>query len=194
LAECRLIFPSEFHSERREVYLAGEAFFEVTGNQDQPFIVNTSTVAIKVLGTKFNVSSYPDDHEVVTVLQEGKVQILDTRSSFPQQIVKAELQPNQMARFNKDNERLDVVNTDYQLYTLWKEGTLRFEQKQIDEMITEVERYYNIRIILKDPEKGKEKINGKLDLNAGVLEVLEYIKKITNSEIRQINNNNYILE
>ncbi len=193
-AGSRLIFPPAFDAHKREVYLAGEAFFEITGNPAQPFIVNTSTVAIKVLGTKFNVSSYPEDHEVVTVLQEGRVQILDTKTSFLQQIVKAELKPNQMARFNKDSEQLDVVNTDYRLYTLWNEGILRFQQQQIDQMILKVERYYNVRIILKNPEKGKEKITGKLDLNEGIPGVLEYISKITNSEIKQMNINNYILE
>lgn len=193
-AGSRLIFPPEFDPDKREVYLTGEAFFDVTGNPDQPFFVNTSTVSVKVLGTKFNVSSYPEDVEVVTVLQEGKVEVLDAGASSLLQTMKAELRPNQMARFNKNSGQLDVLDTDHELFTAWKEGILRFEQQRIDQMISKVERYYNIRIILKDPGKGKEKINGKLDLNAGIREVMEYISKITNSEIKQMNSNNYILE
>lgn len=191
-AGSRLVFPPVFNSNKREVYLAGEAFFDIAKNPNKPFFVNTSFMAVKVLGTKFNISSYPDDEEVVTVLEEGKIQIIDTQAGIPS--VKAELLPNQLARLTKENNQLEVTNTDYELYTLWKDGLLRFEQEPINQLINKIERYYNIKIILKDSQKGDEKVRGKLDLNASMPKVLEYITKITQTEIIQVNRNTYILE
>ncbi len=191
-AGSRLILPKSFSKKKREVYLAGEAFLDVSTDLHNPFIVNTSTIAVKVLGTKFNVSAYPEDNEVLTVLQEGKVQILDNNAFFSE--VKAELSPNEIARYNKTDKQLDVHVTNHELYTQWKDGSLRFEYQQASDMIRKVERYFDIRILLKDPAKGDEKINGKLDLNVNMDEVLEYITKITHAEIRQIDNKTYLLE
>jgi len=188
----RLIFPSTFESKKREVYISGEGFFDISANRHKPFIVNTSTIAVKVLGTKFNLSSYPNDSEVVAVLEEGAIQIIDRSSTITK--VKAELQPNQVAIFNKESEQIKISQADHQHYTMWKEGSLLFDQQQISKMIEKVERYYDIRIILKDELKGKEVINGRLDLDAGRNEVLEYIAKITRSKIRNVNNRIYILE
>jgi len=188
----RLIFPSTFESKKREVYISGEGFVDISANRHKPFIVNTSTIAVKVLGTKFNLSSYPNDSEVVAVLEEGAIQIIDRSSTITK--VKAELQPNQVAIFNKESEQIKISQADHQHYTMWKEGSLLFDQQQISKMIEKVERYYDIRIILKDELKGKEVINGRLDLDAGRNEVLEYIAKITRSKIRNVNNRIYILE
>ena len=191
-AGSRLIFPSTFDTKKREVYISGEAFFDVAKNQHKPFIVNTSTIAVKVLGTKFNISSYPEDNEVVAALEEGKIRIIDPGSLIPE--VKAELHPNQVACFNKINKQIKVTDTDHKIYTTWKEGFLFFEYQQIDKMIAKVERHYNIQIILKDPKKGKEIINGKMDLNVKMDEILEYITKITHAEIKKIDSKVYILK
>jgi len=70
-----LIYPQEFSRKKREVYLAGEAYFEVTENTDKPFIVTTDDIEIEVLGTTFNVNSYPENKDVETVLVEGSVKV-----------------------------------------------------------------------------------------------------------------------
>lgn len=191
-AGSRLIFPPAFKSGKREVYLVGEAFFDVSKNPQKPFFVNTSYLSVKVLGTRFNVSCYPDDIEITTVLEEGRVQIIDTQSAIPK--LKAELKPNQMARVTKSDNQLEVSNTDSGLYTTWKDGLLRFEQEPINQLINKIERYYNIKIILKDSPKGDEKVRGKLDLNASMLNVLEYLTKITQTKIVEVNKNTFILE
>ena len=191
-AGSRLIFPPAFKSGKREVYLVGEAFFDVAKDPKKPFFVSTSYLSVKVLGTRFNVSSYPDDNEVTTVLEEGRVQIIDTQAAIP--FVKAELKPNQMARVTKSDNRMEVSTTESELYTMWKDGLLRFEQEPIDQLINKIERYYNIKIILKDSQKGEEKVRGKLDLNASMPNVLEYLTKITQTKIIEVNKNTFILE
>lgn len=191
-AGSRLIFPHKFRSNKREVYLVGEAFFDVIKNTKKPFFVNTSYLSVKVLGTKFNVSAYPEDNEIVAVLEEGKIQILDNQSDIAK--VAAELLPNQLACLTKSNNQLRITNTDSELHTLWKEGTLRFEDEQINQLINKLERYYGIQIILKDVQKGEERVRGKLDLNTNQSVVLEYLTKMTQTKMNQINRNTYILE
>jgi transmembrane sensor len=74
-AGSRLIYPEFFADKNREVLLIGEAFFDVEHNEKQPFIVQTSDLRIKVLGTRFNVSAYPSDHVIETVLTHGRVSL-----------------------------------------------------------------------------------------------------------------------
>lgn len=191
-AGSRLIFPHQFSAGKREVYLAGEAFFDVSGNAKRPFYVNTSYLAIKVLGTRFNVSAYPDESEITAALEEGKIQILDNQSAIPR--VTAELVPNQLACLTKSNKELVITNQNYELHTGWKEGILQFEDEQMNQLVKKIERYFDIEIILKDTYRGEERVRGKLDLNAGRQVVLEYLTKMTKTTINEINTNTYILE
>lgn len=191
-AGSRIIFPDKFSSKKREIYLVGEAYFEVAHNKEKPFIVKTSTVTIRVLGTSFNVSSYPDDDFVSAVLKEGKIEMEENKSKIFHSPV--ELSPNQMAVIKKDGNGILINKTNPESYTIWKDGILKFENEEVNSLITKVERYYNISLELRKPESGKEKITGKLDLNAGMQEVFEYISIVSHTKIKKISSVEYILE
>lgn len=191
-AGSRIIFPNKFSGRKREIYLVGEAYFEVTHDQLKPFLVKTSTVTVQVLGTSFNVSSYPDDDFVSAVLKEGKIRMEENDVGILESSV--ELSPNQMAVFRKDGNGIKVSQTKHEFYTVWKDGILRFENAEINSLIIKVERFYNISLELKDPAIGKERITGKLDLNAGMPEVFEYITKMSHTQIKKINAVEYVLE
>lgn len=191
-AGSRIIFPHNFSGKNREIYLVGEAYFEIAHDQDKPFLVKTSTVTIQVLGTSFNVSSYPDDDFVSAVLKEGKIRIDENDAGIFSSPV--ELSPNQMAVFKKDGNGIQVSKTNHEFYTAWKDGVLKFENAEINSLIVKVERFYNISIELKNQSIGKERITGKLDLNAGMPEVFEYISKVSHAEVKKINTVEYVLE
>jgi ferric-dicitrate binding protein FerR (iron transport regulator) len=188
-AGSRLIFPSKFSGPQREVLLFGEAFFDVTRIEKIPFVVKTSSIEVKVLGTEFNVSAYPEDNTVQTVLKEGSVSIRRNNSGiFESDIV---LKPNQMALFNKNTQNSKVYNVDAAYYTIWVKGLLSFDDQDFSRIIKKIERYYNIQIRYTDPLVGLQKISGKLDLNKNLEEVFEYLAKVSSTEIRKIDNNNY---
>lgn len=188
-AGSRLIFPSEFSGKHREVLLFGEAFFDVTRNEEMPFIVKTSSLEVKVMGTEFNVSAYPEDNTVQTVLKEGSVSIRRNNSGiFESDIV---LKPNQMALFNKNTQNSKVYDVDASYYTIWVKGLLSFDDQDLSRVIKKIERYYNIQIRYTDPLVGLQKISGKLDLNKDLEEVFEYLAKVSSTEIRKIDNTNY---
>jgi hypothetical protein len=188
-AGSRLIFPSEFSGKMREVLLFGEAFFDVSENKEMPFVVKTSSLEVKVLGTEFNVSAYPEDNTVQTVLKEGSVSIRRNNSGFFESDII--LKPNQMAVFNKNTLASKIYDVDAAYYTIWVNGLLSFDDQDFNRVIKKIERYYNIQIRYTDPLVGLQKISGKLDLNKNLEEVFEYLAKVSSTEIRKIDNNNY---
>ena len=166
----QLSYPSKFKTGSREVYLSGEALFEVKANPDQPFYVITRDVKIKVLGTSFNVSSYPEDNTVQTVLLRGKV-TAGKNKLFASTI---DLIPGERLTFDKNNSNLSKDKVDVQLYSSWVNGYLVFRNMPITEVYTKLKRYYNQDISVED---GLEKItfSGKLDLKNHIKDVLENI-------------------
>ncbi len=188
-AGSRLIYPDLFTGDTRDVFLVGEAYFEVEHDSKHPFIVQVNELRIKDLGTKFNVSAYPSDGRIETVLTEGKVSIqpgnsgLFTRST--------ELIPGQLASFNKQNLQISVESVNVDDYILWTQGVMRFETAELSRIIKKLERYFNVRFEYKDPMLGSLLISGKLALKEDRQEVFERIARAASVKIVEIGDNYY---
>ena len=188
-AGSRLIYPSRFSGDRREVMLFGEAFFDVSKNKDMPFVVKTSFLEVKVLGTEFDVSAYPEDNIIQTVLKEGIVTIhRNSTSLFDNDLV---LKPNQMASFDKSTQNSKIFNVNANEYALWTKGLLSFDDLEMCRVLKNLERFYNIQIHYTDPKTGSLRISGKLDLNKDLEEVLEYLSKVSETNFKKIDKDNY---
>ena len=191
-AGSRLVFPTLFKDKTREVLLFGEAYFEVAKNQEKPFIVKTSNIDIKVLGTKFNLSAYPEDNVIQTVLKEGSVAIRQHGAGlFVNDIL---IKPNQMASFNKSNNNTKIYEIDTDYYTLWTKGLISFDEIDFVRVIKKLERFYNISINFSDRQKEIMRISGKLDLKRSRKEVIEYLEKVSLSRFEQVNENQYTIK
>lgn len=191
-AGSRLVYPTLFKAKTREVLLFGEAYFEVAKNPGQPFIVKTSDLEIRVLGTKFNVSAYEEDDLIQTVLKEGGVSIRRKGANlFEKDIV---MLPNQLVSFNKSNRETKIYKVDADNYTLWTKGLISFEEVDFSRVIKQVERFYNISISFSDRQKEVMRISGKLDLKQGRKEVMEYLGKVSLSSFEQVNENLYTIK
>ncbi len=190
-AGSRLVYPTQFKDKTREVLLFGEGYFEVTKNPDKPFIVKTSNLDIKVLGTKFNISSYAEDNVIQTVLKEGIVAVRRNGAGlFESDIL---MKPNQMTIFDKTTMKAKVMEVDANYYTLWTKGLISFEEVDFARVIKKLERFYNISINFSDPQKQIIRISGKLDLKHGRKEVMEYLEKVSMSRFEQISDNQYTI-
>jgi len=166
----QLSYPSEFSGKSREVYLSGEAFFDVAKDVEKPFYVITRDIKIKVLGTRFNVSAFDDEENVQAVLLEGKVTI--GKNSF---LAKTEeMEPGERAVYHKKAETFTKGKADVNYYTSWLYGYLIFENEPTPEVFKKLERYYNQTIVVED---GLDNItfSGKLDLKEDIKDVLESI-------------------
>ncbi|WP_167607081.1 FecR family protein [Maribellus sediminis] len=188
----RLIFSHNFESKIREVFLSGEGYFDVEKNPEQPFYVRTTAMAVKVLGTEFNVSAYPENETIEAVLEKGSVQIEENdRMWFGK---KAVLVPNQRASFDKQTHEIKIAEVEHENYTLWKEGLVTIDDETLDDVFGKIERYFNIDIKIADREKIDMQISGKLDFNVGRERVFEYIEKLTDGKFTEIGPAKYKFE
>lgn len=180
-AGSRLVYPEIFTGKTREVFLVGEAFFDVSHDQKHPFIVQVSDLRVKVLGTRFNVSAYPTDNVIETVLAEGKVQMERNNAGLFDRAT--DLIPNQLASFDKTTRETNIRIVDTENYTLWTAGILKFESADLNRITKRLERFYNIRFIYVDPLLGGLRISGKLELKEDKEEICERIARTASVKI-----------
>jgi transmembrane sensor len=183
-AGSRMAFPNKFSGKKREVFLEGEAYFEVTHNAEIPFFVNTSDISIKVLGTKFNVSAYKTDKVAETVLLEGKVTVKDL-SSIGFMAKETVLAPNQKASFNKENKSISVNNeTDADFAIAWTEGWFKFSQQNLSSVLNKLQRYYNVQFEFDSGFSTSDMITGKLDLKESIEQTMVALEDVANIQYR----------
>jgi len=166
----QLSYPSEFKTDSREVYLSGEALFDVNANPKKPFYVITKNIKIKVLGTIFNVSSYDEDNTVQTALLRGKVTAGENKL-FASTV---NLAPGELLTYSKKNSILSKEKVDVKSYASWVNGYLIFINVPITEVFMKLERYYNQDIKIEDSLE-KITFSGKLDLKDNIKDVINDI-------------------
>lgn len=188
-AGSRLIYPDFFADKTREVFLVGEAFFEVEYNEKQPFIVQTTDIRVRVLGTQFNVSAYPSDNIIETVLTSGKVRLEQNNSGMFSQTT--DLLPGQLAAFSKTERTTQLREVDIENHTLWTEGLLKFESTDLSRVVKKLERYFDIRFRYDDPFLGGIKISGKLELTDSREAALENVAAVASVKITKTAENYY---
>ena len=180
-AGSRLVFPENFKGKTREVFLIGEAYFDVKHDQNHPFIVQLSDLRVKVLGTKFNISAYAADNVIETVLAEGKVAMERNNAGLFERAT--ELVPDQMASFDRTTKETNVKAVNVNNYTLWTKGLLQFENTDLNRITKRLERYYNIKIEFAQPLLGGLRISGKLELKEDQDEICNRIARAASVNI-----------
>ncbi len=174
----KLIYPAVFALNKREVYIEGEAIFDVTHMEEKPFVVSTSDFDIKVLGTVFNVSSYSDDKCSSTVLEQGKIELARRESSILSR-EKIDIFPGTMAVFNRNQKTFEKQQVDPQKYLSWREGYLIFKSEKLENILKKLGRYYDIEMVINDAQLKNAAFSGLLDLKNSPEEVLSIIKETT---------------
>lgn len=171
-AGSKLRFPQSFvdADKNRTVYLEGEAFFDVAKNRDKPFIVNTQEVDVKVLGTKFNISSYEADDYIATTLVEGSVGVYETRT--PENGI--QLIPSFQANYDKFGNNFSKAKVDADIYTAWLQGRLVIDNLEFSEILIRLERKYSVKFVNKAESLNAEIYTGEF-VNEDIESVLETI-------------------
>lgn len=141
-AGSRMTYSQGFGVDNRKVELEGEGYFEVTRNEKIPFYVKTKDLQLRVLGTKFNFRDYPEDHEVVVSLLEGKVELNNMLKSEKE----AFLAPDERAILNKSNGLMTVESVAASNASQWTDGYLFFDEELLPDIAKELERSYNVKI------------------------------------------------
>ncbi|MDB5156001.1 MAG: anti-FecI sigma factor, FecR [Mucilaginibacter sp.] len=167
-ATSSIRYPTAFTGKIREVTITGEAYFEVTHNNEHPFRVIANGQVIEDLGTEFNVNAYDDEPVVKTTLIKGSVRVVKGSSN-------ALLKPGQAAITKIQRGDIQVENVDTDEAAAWKNGQTLFNDEDIKMIMRQVARWYNVNIVYEGeiPTRHFEGgISRKSDLSS-VLRILE---------------------
>lgn len=199
----------DFNADTREISLSGEAFFDVAHNPGKPFVIHTSSMDVKVLGTVFNVKAYPNDKLSETSLIKGSVEI----TLHNKEADKILLHPNQKIvlpntrdtdipaakksagidagnftitglTYNKPDSMLTEVS--------WTENRLVFNESRLDDIVVELERWYNIKICFKDEQVQQYRFTAVFD-QKNIVQVLNALQLSRRFEYKIAENNNIII-
>lgn len=175
-ATSTLKFPSDFtQSKYRKVELIGEAYFEVEKDKTMPFIVASKGQEVKVLGTHFNVNSYPDENSTKTTLLEGRVQVsvLDTKTL--RQVPPSILKPGMQFIFTSSGVRIEQL-VDPEEAISWKSGYFTFNREPLDEVMRKVSRWYSVDVVYKNEQIKSIPFSGSITRFADVSKVLKMLE------------------
>lgn len=177
-------YNSQFSATNRNIELVGEAFFKVHENKKLPLVVSHGDLQVKVLGTEFLVSAYPEEANIQVVLEKGKVEL----NSVSNQDFKQEMVPGEMVSYNKSTKLTDVDNVNTNLYTSWKDGIINIYNLPLSELVVRLEKRYNQKFKVEDAIKNMP-FTFTIK-NEDLSNILGLIEKIT--PIQAIQHENYI--
>lgn len=166
----RIEYKANFGIRARDIQVVGEGYFSVKKNTDLPFIVHTDKIDIRVTGTQFNVSNYSDDDFIRTTLAEGEVIVENKKGKEL-----CRLKPSEQLILNKKRQQFKVEKVNLKNYTSWKDGVLYFENVPFAEVLSNIERWYNVEIILEDPDIAKELFSGAVMKNKPLFQILDVL-------------------
>ena len=172
-AETSLRYPQNFTGGTREVYLEGEAYFEVERDTLHPFVVHTGIQRLTVLGTGFAITAYRDDDYLQTTLVEGKVKV-----ELPGRIY--HLNPNEQITYNRNNKQVSLTPVDVQEFTAWKDGKYVFSRKRLEDMLNTLSRWYDFQVLYQDDSVKEKLFSGELRRFENFNDILRKIEKSGN--------------
>lgn len=165
-----LRYPVRFAGDIREVFLTGEGFFEVTKDEERPFVVKTEEVDVRVLGTSFNVNAYPDEKVVATTLVEGKVRVGYGSKNF-------DLDLGMQFVYDREDKTANVRTVDMELYTSWKDGYYYFKQESLERIMDVLAKWYNLNVFFQNPELKNMEFGGRLKRYEDISYLLEKMEE-----------------
>ena len=172
-AESTLRFPVKFASEKREVFLDGEAYFEVTPDQKCPFIVRMGQRTVQVLGTCFNICAYHMDNYWQTTLVTGKVNVQSDGDTFL-------LSPSEQFTENVKTGKKEVRKIDISEYLSWREGIIRFKGERLEDIVQKLERWYDFQMFYANDQLRNMRFRGVFNKYDSFDVVLRKLEQTTN--------------
>lgn len=169
-AASRLKFPTQFIGNQRYVKLEGEAYFEIAKNVKQPFIVDAGEMKTRVTGTSFNISSYKEEVNKVVTLVEGEIYVSNSSTEL-------KLLPGDKVIIGQ-SKGITKVKADIDAVTAWRNGYFVFDDQEIETVLRDVARWYDVEIFIQKKSNLKKEIGGAFSRKRDVLELLEYLEKL----------------
>lgn len=168
-------YPVQFiEGSDRQISVTGEAYLDVAKDPEHPFIVNTNGLNVRVLGTQFNVSAYPEDETTEVVLVEGAVSLYTEKEEYGSE-KNVYLKPGFKGSFDKVKNNIDTSEVITNLYTSWVNGKLVFRNMTFNNIMKKLERHYDVTIINNNSDLTHEEFNANFG-NEPIEDVLMELK------------------
>lgn len=171
-AQSTMKYPVAFRGKERKVYVEGEAYFEVTRDEEHPFIVSVKNFDVRVLGTSFNVMSYDDEFASSVTLLSGKVETTSGHDTV-------RLSPGEQVSITSDN-RMTVQKTDINVVVSWMDGKFGFSNERLDVIMRKICRWYDVEVLYAVPGIRERRFTGAPANNMPLKELLEALSTTTN--------------
>jgi transmembrane sensor len=170
-AHTQIKYPADFTTSHREISISGEAYFEVKHDAESPFTVRTENYNIKVLGTSFNVSDYPNDKFSETTLVEGKIVLLSKENKIIKTLI-----PGELFAYNSTDNTFKVSQVSTNYYTSWKDGYLIFDSETLESIAVKLERIYAVKINIPESKIRNLSFSGTILKNKTLDQILRIIE------------------
>jgi transmembrane sensor len=168
-AASNLKYPTVFNGADRTVELTGEAYFEIAHHPGKPFRVQTNQQVVEVLGTHFNINSYPEETSTKTTLLQGSVKVSVRQSSLS-----SVLRPGEQSSLSDNGLKVDKADISEAI--AWKEGLFRFNGERIESIMRQLSRWYNIEVNY-EGKVSDEVFYGRVNRNMQIGEVLRILER-----------------
>lgn len=184
-SETELRFPEEFLGTNRNVFLKGEAYFDVAKDRSKPFYIHINNVLIEVLGTSFNVEARDNSNEIKATLVEGSILMNDNKSFL-------RISPNQQVIYNKLKSEITSKEVNVRKYISWKNGMFYFDNEELSVILEQLSRWYGVDIFYMNPSLKLLKFSVEVKRYENISKIIKMIEK-TNKVKFEVKNNSIIV-
>lgn len=187
-AESQLKYPEVFTRAKREVFLEGEAYFEVAKDATHPFVVHAGQQKVTVLGTSFGITGYAEESSVSATLVEGKVRV-----EFPGYTDEVYLlEPGHRISYDRISCRVRNERVDVREYVAWKDGRYVFAKKRLEDMLATLSRWYDCQVFYQNAETKEVLFSGELMRFENFNDILHLISKTSDVKF-SVNGNTIVV-
>jgi ferric-dicitrate binding protein FerR (iron transport regulator) len=178
-AASSLEFPDQFAANKREVFLSGEAFFDVKHAEEIPFIIHTGNVSTTVLGTAFNIKAYPGQQNITISVSRGKVKVSRADGWI------TTLTKGQQVKVKKDGREVTEKKIAPEGIASWQQGNIVYEDETLDDIISDMQRIYNVNIRINNKSIQDLTISTSFKREIGIEQALQVLCKLTDTELKE---------
>jgi transmembrane sensor len=173
-AESTIRYPEAFAENKREVYLTGEAFFNVASNAEKPFFIHLNKAAIRVIGTSFNVKAYSNEDHIETSVVSGKVAFLSRPTDSKTSVDSVLLIKNNKVTYSPATGDMHAESTNALDDREWINGKLIYKSETLESITRQLERNFGKKVTIKDPKIGQYRFTGTFD-ESSLDEIMHYL-------------------
>jgi ferric-dicitrate binding protein FerR (iron transport regulator) len=178
-AATSLDFPERFNAVTREVYLTGEAYFDVKHADKVPFVIHLGDISVTVLGTAFNIKAYPGQKNITIAVTRGKVKVT-RKDGWEVTLVK-----DQQVKLNENSQETSGKNISGELISGWQHGNIYYDDEPLKDIISDMERVYNVHVNIENQTIADQEISTSFKKDIGIEHALMVLCRLTDTELKK---------